>query len=458
MVQLLNGLGVDCDGDLNAGATAETAKLTAAAVADAEDTIDVDEVCVHDAVAPIAAAGDDNRSAQTMAWVDLYQVRAGIGATTGGRQLASWIRRFYGSCGPGSPTASGKTAAVYAVAAELGYSVLEVSAATIRSSGRGLLDRLAEATQSQRLARGPDVGAGAATAARVGGDVADSSSWATSARSLVLLDDAETLLADERLFWLVLDGLVRGGARRPVIFTVSSLDTDAGPVHRTLLRAAISGGGGSGDNFGATGDANGDGVGSFLVDDAAPASRRGLGSRVSRLAVALIHMARPPLAVASALLATAAAEQRALVSREAAISTGGGEGGAGVDVAASNMGDAAQLAAATGRDLRAAMNALQFWGLLHSGRSVPLVAACSASVAERALPPKAGACGPVDAAADSAAAAELVAWARHLDVLSETAAAAVVPPSASRLGFEAADVALLRDCAMVSSWGGLHGG
>lgn len=621
MVQLLDGLGVDCDGDLNAGASAETAKLTAAAVADAEDTIDVDEVGAHDAAAPIAAAGDDNRSAQTMAWVDLYQVRAGIGATTGGRQLASWIRRFFGSCGPGSadsgghgkgasghgrgkrqrrstatppplaadgandstdgrgggdssagsawadsgdeggryvdesdggappavagsagrrsfpaaaavrgrpakrrraangrqrfavltgPTASGKTAAVYAVAAELGYSVLEVSAATIRSSGRGLLGRLAEATQSQRLARGPDVGAGAATAARVGGDVADSSSWATSARSLVLLDDAETLLADERLFWLVLDGLVRGGARRPVIFTVSSLDTDAGPVHRTLLRAAISGCGGSGDSFGATGDANGDGVGSFLVDDAAPASRRGLGSRVSRLAVALIHMARPPLAVASALLATAAAEQRALVGREAAISTGGGQGGAGVDVAASNMGDAAQLAAATGRDLRAAMNALQFWGapgaaaataaapaapvstaaaaprvaclpfsvggslvaagawetprgtvraleehavaggggglgdsapprsmalyaacadagLLHSGRSVPQVTTCSASVSERALPPKAGACGPVDAAADSAAAAELVAWARHLDVLSETAVWAASP-------------------------------
>lgn len=609
-VLLLDGLGVDGNGDSDAASTAETTKLTAAAVAGAEDTIDVDATAAHGAVVPPAAADDDNRSPQTMAWVDLYQVRAGIGATTGGRQLASWIRRFYGSCGRGSagsgghekgvpahgrgkrqrrstaatpppatdgvndstdgrgggdssagstwadsdgdvgraapdcdggappavsgtggrcpalasargrsakrrragngrqrfavltgPTASGKTASVYAVAAELGYSVLEVSAATIRSSGRGLLDRLAEATQSQRLARGPDVGGVAATSAGVGGDVADSSAWATSARSLVLLDDAETLLADERLFWLVLDGLVRGGARRPVIFTVSDLDADAGPVHRMLLRAAMNGGSGGGCILGTTGDANGDGDGGFLVDDAAPASRRGLGSRASRLAVTLIHMARPPLAVASALLATAAAEQRIPVNREDATTMGKGGGSAGVDTVASNAGDAAQLAAVTGRDLRAAMNALQFWGapgaaaataaaaaapvsvaaaapcsacrplggrgsavaretirrtvraleehavaggegglwdsapprsmalyaacaeagLLHSGRSVPL-AACSAAASERAPPPKAGACGPVDAASDAVGAAELVAWARHLDVLSETAA------------------------------------
>lgn len=620
LVRLLDGLGVDDNGDPDAAATAETAKLTAAVVASAEDAIDVDATAVLGAVAPAATAGDDNRSAQTMAWVDLYQMRAGIGATTGGRQLASWIRHCYGSCGPGSagssghgkgvaahgrgkrqrrssatppppaadgandstegqgggdssagstwadsdgdiglsvadsdggappagactggrrpplaaaavrgrpakrrraangrqrfavltgPTASGKTAAVYAVAAELGYSVLEVSAATIRSSGRGLLDRLAEATQSQRLARGPDVGAVAATSAGVGGDVADSSAWATSARSLVLLDDAETLLADERLFWLVLDGLVRSGTRRPVIFTVSGLDADAGPVHRTLLRAAMSGGSGGGGILGTTGDTNRDGDGGFLVDDAAPASRRGLGSRASRLAVALIHMARPPLAVASALLATAAAEQRIPVGREDAMTAEGG-GRTGVDTAAISGCDVAQLAAVTGRDLRAAMNALQFWGapgaaaataaaaaspvsmaaaapsvaclplggrgssvasgaretlratvraleehavaggggglgvsapprsmalyaacvdagLLHSGRSVPRAATCSAAASQRAPPSEVGTCGPVDASADAVAAAELVGWARHLDVLSETAAWADSP-------------------------------
>lgn len=620
-VQLLDGLGVDDNGDPDAAATAETAKLTAAVVnpvTGAGDTIDVNERNIDGAVVPAAAAGDNSRSVQTTAWVDLYQGRAGVGATTGGRQLASWIRRFYGSSGPGragdgghrkgppangrgkrqrrstatppppaaggandstdgrgggdssegstwadsgadggrvaadsdggaplavantggrrpppaaatvrgrpvkrrrpgngrqrfavltGPTASGKTAAVYAVAAELGYSVLEVSAATIRSSGRGLLDRLAEATQSQRLARGPDGGAVPATPAGVGGDVVDGPAWATAARSLVLLDDAETLLADERLFWLVLDGLVRGGARRPVIFTVNGLDADTGPVHRTLLRAAMSGGSDGGGILGKTDDMTGDGDGGFLVDSAAPASRRGLGSRASRLAVALIHMARPPLAVASALLATAAAEQRISVGGEVTTTRGRGGGGAGADAAASDSGEAAQLAAATGRDLRAALNALQFWGtpgtvaatvaaaaapasvsaaalnvaclplggrgsvgtscagrtlrgtvraleehavtggrgglgdgdstpprsmalyaacadagLLHSGRWVPPVPPGSATTSERVSPPKAGAVGPVDAAADAVAAAELVAWARHLDILSETAA------------------------------------
>lgn len=369
------------------------------------------------------------------------------------------------------------------------------------------MDRLAEATQSQRLARAPDVGAAAASPSGVCGDALDGSAWATSARSLVLLDDAETLLADERLFWLVLDGLVRGGARRPVIFTVNGLDADAGPVHRTLLRAAMSGGIGGGGMLGTAGDVNFDGDGGFLVDAAAPSSRRGLGSRASRLAVALIQMERPPLAVASALLATATAEQRIPMSRGGVSTRRQEGGGAGVDLAATGGDDAALLAAATGRDLRAAMNALQFWGasgtvavtaaaaaapvsvaaaalgvaclplgrcgeavargisgthrrtvraleehalaedggglwdgdsapprsmalyaacadagLLHSGRSVPLAAACSATPSERSPPLKAGACRRMDAAADAVAAGELVAWARHLDILSETAA------------------------------------
>lgn len=620
-VQLLDGLGMDDNGDADAAATAETAKLTVAVVnpvTGADDTINVVETNIDGSVVPAAAAGDDSLSVQTTAWVDLYQARAGVGATTGGRQLASWIRRFYGSGGPGragdgghgegapahgrgkrqrrstatppppaaggandstdgrgggdssegstwadggadgdrvaadsdggaplavantggrrpppaaatvrgrpvkrrrprnglqrfavltGPTASGKTAVVYAVAAELGYSVLEVSAATIRSSGRGLLDRLAEATQSQRLSRGPDGGAVPATPAGVSGDVVDGPAWATAARSLVLLDDAETLLADERLFWLVLDGLVRGGARRPVIFTVNGLDADTGPVHRTLLRAAMSGGSGGGGILGETDDMTGDGDGGFLVDSAAPASRRGLGSRASRLAVALIHMARPPLAVASALLATAAAEQRIPVGGEVTTTKERGGGGAGADAAASDWGEAAQLAAATGRDLRAAVNALQFWGtpgtvaatvaaaaapasvsaaalnvaclplggrgsvgascaertlrgtvraleehavtggggglgsggstpprsmalyaacaeagLLHSGRRMPLAPPGSTATSEHASPPKAGAVAPVDTAADAVAAAELVAWALHLDILSETAA------------------------------------
>ncbi|GAB0492292.1 hypothetical protein MMPV_003554 [Pyropia vietnamensis] len=620
--QLLDGIGVADEGDPEAAPAGKSAKLIVASVAGAEGTIGVDETDVGGAVSSATANGDDNRSVQTTAWVDLYQLRAGIGATTGGRQLASWIRRFYGSCGPGStgsggrgkgipghgrgkrqrrstatpppptvneaidstdgrggadssagstwadsdgdagraaadsdreappavagtggrrppsataavrgrpakrrragngprrfavltgPTSSGKTAAVYAVAAELGYAVLEVSAATIRSSGRGLVDRLAEATQSQRLARAPDVGSVAAIPTGVCGDSVDSPAWATSTRSLVLLDDAETLLADERLFWLVLDGLVCGGARRPVVFTVNGLDADAGPVHRTLLRAAMSGSIGGDRMLGTAGDINVDGDGGFLVDAAAPSSRRGLGSRASRLSVALIHMARPPLAVASALLATAAAEQR--ISMSEGGTTRRQKGGCpGVDLAAIGGVDAALLAAATGRDLRAAVNALQFWGaagsaaataaaaaapvsvaaaalgvaclplgghgevvarsasgtcrrtvraleehavaegggglwdgdntpsrsmalyaacadagLLHSGRSVPWVAACFASASERSTPPEAGTCRPVDAAVDVVAAAELAAWARHLDILSETTAWADSP-------------------------------
>jgi len=423
-----------------------------------------------------AGAGDEDGTAQQAAWVDLYRLRAGVVKSAGGRQLATWIRRCYGSRCQGvgggvggasstvgrrkrrrrsaaasatpspadgaedstdgrhggdsstasawgdsdgdsdatsepplgasaasagrppttpatprgrtkrrrpaagqqrfavitGPTASGKTAVVYAVAAELGYSVLEVSAATLRSSGRGLLDRLAEATQSQRLARAPDAcgGSGSAaasapTAASSAGGGTDGASWANSARSLVLLDDAETLLADERLFWQVMDGLVRGDARRPVIFTMSGLEAGAGPVHRAVLRAA----GSRGSVGGLADDTDGEGDGGYLVGGSSPLARRGPGSRAGRLAVELIGMTRPGLAGVTELLATAMVEQRVAAGK-------GGDAKASIMVAGApsapavvNPG-AALLAAACGRDLRAAVNALQFWGAPSAARAV----------------------------------------------------------------------------------------
>jgi len=465
--------------DQHEDGTASSATL----VAGSDVTINVD-----DHASTRAGAGDEDGTVHQAAWVDLYRLRAGVVKSAGGQQLATWIRRCYGSrCqgvgggvggasstvgrrkrrrrsaaasatpspadgaedstdgrhGDGSssasawgdsdgdsdatagpslgtsgasagrppttpatprgrskrrrpdagqqrfavitgPTASGKTAVVYAVAAELGYSVLEVSAATLRSSGRGLLDRLAEATQSQRLARAPDSSGGsgsaaacAPTAASSAGGGADGASWATAARSLVLLDDAETLLADERLFWQVMDGLVRGDARRPVIFTVSSLEAGAGPVHRAVLRAA-----GSGGSVGRLADdTDGEGDGGFLVGGPSPLGRRGPGSRAGRLTVELIGMARPGLAGAAELLAAAAAEQRVVA-------------GTGGDAKASRMvaeapsapavadPGAALLAAACGRDLRAAVNALQFWGAPSAGHAV---AVAPVSIAAAAL-------------------------------------------------------------------------
>ena len=81
------------------------------------------------------------------------------------------------------PCGTGKTASVYAVAQQLGLSVIEVNASGART-GAGVVRLVGEATQSQRLRRG-------------GGG--------RQARSVLLFEDCDWLADDEKGFAAALE-------------------------------------------------------------------------------------------------------------------------------------------------------------------------------------------------------------------------------------------------------------
>eukprot|EP01137_Pigoraptor_chileana_P034289 Opistho-2@26608 len=128
------------------------------------------------------------------------------------------------------PPGSGKTAAVYACANELGFAVFELNCST-RRTGKCLLDLLGEATQShQVVARGKNLFGGAtvagsgsasgspASAAGVGTPKGDE--FLRDALSLILLDEIDAVFDDDRGFWAAVSTLAQQ-SKRPVILSGS---------------------------------------------------------------------------------------------------------------------------------------------------------------------------------------------------------------------------------------------
>ncbi|WFD03209.1 hypothetical protein MOBT1_001898 [Malassezia obtusa] len=105
-------------------------------------------------------------------------------------------------------TGSGKSAAVYACAAELGYAVFEVYAGLGRRSGKELVSAVGQLARNHMVA----------------------SEGAAPRQSLILLDEVDVLFDDDAGFWAAVVELVRD-SRRPVILTCS----DASRVPRAEL-------------------------------------------------------------------------------------------------------------------------------------------------------------------------------------------------------------------------------
>ncbi|KAK9453996.1 hypothetical protein V1511DRAFT_503880 [Dipodascopsis uninucleata] len=115
-------------------------------------------------------------------------------------------------CGP---PASGKTAAVYAAATELGYYVFEIHAG-LRRSGKNILDQVGEMSQSHL----------------VHSNHQQNASQGFKQKSLLLIEDVDTVFEEDKAFWLTLFRLIET-SKRPIILTC----TDASFIPHQLLQS-----------------------------------------------------------------------------------------------------------------------------------------------------------------------------------------------------------------------------
>ncbi|XP_043196965.1 probable replication factor C subunit 1 [Amphibalanus amphitrite] len=188
-----------------------------------------------------SGAASTTPSAGPSLWTDRFRPRhhdAFAGACLPAGELHEWLAEWRapssgvdweddGSEEPASdgtvlllgPTGCGKTSAVYAAAAQLGFQVLEVSASN-RRSGRHLSSQLSEATQSQRVSL---LGGGG------GGTTADPPS-----RSLLLLEDVQLVSEELDDGFLAAAASLAAAAKRPVVLT-----SDDPAVTRTRLLRAL---------------------------------------------------------------------------------------------------------------------------------------------------------------------------------------------------------------------------
>ncbi|KAK9469011.1 hypothetical protein V1512DRAFT_70277 [Lipomyces arxii] len=100
-------------------------------------------------------------------------------------------------CGP---TASFKSAAVYAAATELGYFVFEINAGQ-RRTGKDILDQVGEMSQSHLV-----------------------HSKQTASKSFLLVEDVDVVFEEDKGFWVTLTKLIET-SKRPVILTCTDIRT-----------------------------------------------------------------------------------------------------------------------------------------------------------------------------------------------------------------------------------------
>ncbi|CAB3369889.1 Hypothetical predicted protein [Cloeon dipterum] len=119
------------------------------------------------------------------------------------------------------PNGSGKTAAVYAIAEELGFNVLEVNASSKRS-GKIILAELREATQSHQVQSGAvDQESIASFLGKgQGGHASNSQQQSNQSLSLILVEDVDIVFEQDEGFMKALNSLAEN-SKRPLVLVSS---------------------------------------------------------------------------------------------------------------------------------------------------------------------------------------------------------------------------------------------
>merc|ERR1719232_365374 len=119
------------------------------------------------------------------------------------------------------PPGSGKTAAVFALAAQMGFNVLEVNASSNRT-GKQILSMLSEATQSLQVRRDSDSKVPAAMFGKGKKKVEEKNDTKKMKTALILFEDIDLVIDDlDEGFYSAVNSLA-SSSKRPMILTTSS--------------------------------------------------------------------------------------------------------------------------------------------------------------------------------------------------------------------------------------------
>ncbi len=128
------------------------------------------------------------------------------------------------------PNGSGKTASVYACAAQLGYEVFELYPGMGRRSGRDLLAAVGDLGRNHMVSSG-GVGGGATLKHRL------PTSSSTVRQSLILIEEADILFDEDKGFWSAVIELV-AESKRPVVIVCNDLELV--PSHDLPVQQVLS--------------------------------------------------------------------------------------------------------------------------------------------------------------------------------------------------------------------------
>ncbi|KAL7267761.1 hypothetical protein RUND412_009637 [Rhizina undulata] len=136
------------------------------------------------------------------------------------------------------PTGSGKTAAVYAAAKELGYTVFEVSPGT-RRNGKDLLDLVGEMSRNHLVHQSKASSASGSffdNKARKAGTGTGNDEKSVQSQSLILLEEVDILFEEDKNYWSTVCTL-GATSKRPIILTCN--DESLIPLDSLSLQAVL---------------------------------------------------------------------------------------------------------------------------------------------------------------------------------------------------------------------------
>ena len=116
------------------------------------------------------------------------------------------------------PHGVGKSAAVEAVAEELGYQVFEISPGSKRG-GKELMEAVGEVGQSELVTKHKEVNtAPSLSPLKIGGESVSTEIKSQGRKGLICLDEVDVLYEEDKGFWGCVTNLVEK-SRRPIVMT-----------------------------------------------------------------------------------------------------------------------------------------------------------------------------------------------------------------------------------------------